>query len=381
MVFMSLLSLITYFTLVVSGATVCMRNIEIGYNINQVSDLAASKAKSNWEWGTQAQALLEWRDPTISVFSDNAFPGGNIPKQSTAGTTYAKRYIKTSGNTLTAAGVSAGDPASLGVSAILLGQSDSSTYSAAATRQVNELLNKAPRYSNNAISHRYDSVMLWSDFIYMVPPTLAYQAVATRNQGLLREAFNQITLYRNFLQDKSTGLWRHIAGARTDAGSWSTGNGWTLGGIARVLATIKHWPTSAGWTAEQQNLTQYAKEIVDGAIEVGPETRSGLLRNYISTTSSFPEAAGTAMIAANIYRLAVLVPDVFAEPQYLSWADARRAAVVKAVGSGGAIAPVINPYKYAENAPHGQVSPEAQSFGVLLYTAYRDCICSGYCKE
>ncbi|KAJ4355270.1 hypothetical protein N0V95_003100 [Ascochyta clinopodiicola] len=336
MVSTSLLSLIACITLVASGATVCTRNINIGYNVNQVSDLASSKAKANWEWGTQAQALLELQDPTISVFSDTAFPSGNIPKQSTGSTTYAKRYIKTSGNTLTAAG---------------------------------------------AISHRYDSVMLWSDFIYMVPPMLAYQAVATRDQNLLREAVNQISLYRDVLQDKNTGLWRHIAGSRTDAGTWSTGNGWTLGGIARVFATIKYWPTSAGWTTEQQRLAQFAKEIIDGAIKIGPEPRSGLLRNYISTASSFPEAAGTAMIAANIYRLAVLAPDVFAKSQYLGWADARRAAVVKTVGSSGVIAPVINPYKYTENAPYGQVSPEAQSFGVFLYTAYRDCICAGYCQE
>lgn len=175
--------------------------------------------------------------------------------------------------------VSAGDPASLGVSAILLGQSDSSTYSDAATRQVNELLNNVPRYSNGAISHRYDATMLWSDFIYMVPPTLAYQAVATNDQDLLRTAVKQIGLYRDVLQEKSTGLWKHIAGSRTDAGTWSTGNGWTTNGIARVLATVKHWPTSAGWTTETQSLIQWAKEIIDGAISVGPVAGSGLFRN------------------------------------------------------------------------------------------------------
>lgn len=175
--------------------------------------------------------------------------------------------------------MSAGDPASLGVSAILLGQSDSSTYSEAAARQVNELLNNVPRYSNGAISHRYDATMLWSDFIYMVPPTLAYQAVATNSPDLLRTAVEQIGLYRDVLQDKPTGLWKHIAGSRTDAGTWSTGNGWAANGITRVLATVTHWPTSAGWTAESQSLVQWAKEIIDGAINVGPVAGSGLFRN------------------------------------------------------------------------------------------------------
>lgn len=121
--------------------------------------------------------------------------------------------------------------------------------------------------------------MLWSDFIYMVPPTLAYQAVATNNQDLLRTAVEQIGLYRDVLQDKPAGLWKHIAGSRTDAGTWSTGNGWTTNGISRVLATVKHWPTSAGWTTETQDLVQWAREIIDGAISVGPVAGTGLFRN------------------------------------------------------------------------------------------------------
>ncbi|KAK4099104.1 Six-hairpin glycosidase [Parathielavia hyrcaniae] len=360
---------------------VCHTSINIGYDVNRVSGLSGSRSKSNWEWGTHAQALLELHDPNISVFNTNAFPGGQIPNKRTAATDYARSKITTSGNTLTRAGVSAGDPASLGVFAILLGRSESSTYSQAATRQVNELLNRVPRYSNGAISHRYDAVMLWSDFIYMVPPTLAYQAVAVNNPSLLREAVRQITLYREALQDRSTGLWMHIIGSRRDAGTWSTGNGWAAGGIARVLATLKHWPTSSGWTAESQRLVQYGKEIIDGAMRVGPEARSGLLKNYMTQSNSFPEAAGTAMIAASIYRFAVLAPETFATPHYLQWADARRADVVRTVRSDGRLSPVANPYAYLQNSPYSDVSPEAQDFAVFLYTAYRDCVCSGRCRR
>ncbi|KAG7284284.1 hypothetical protein NEMBOFW57_010651 [Staphylotrichum longicolle] len=326
----------------------------MGYDVNRVLDLAASNAKSNWEWGTHAQALLELRDPDISVFSKSAFPGGKIPNARTAATDYARPKIRTSGNTLTQAGA----------------------YSEAATRQVNELLNKVARYSNGAISHRYDSTMLWSDFIFMVPPTLAYQAVATNDPSLLREAIRQITLYRDALQDKSTGLWSHIIGSRRDAGTWSTGNGWVLGGIARVLATLNHWPTSSTWTAEARSLIQYAKEIIDGAIQVGPDSKSGLFRNYITQSNSFPEAAGTAMIAASIYRFAVLAPGTFATSRYLQEADALRAAVVKAVNSDGRLSPVANPYQYLQTTPHTDVSPEAQDFAVFLYAAYRDYLCS-----
>ncbi|KAF2032371.1 hypothetical protein EK21DRAFT_99014 [Setomelanomma holmii] len=341
MMLVTLATLLAFLDLRAPGATVCVRDVNIGFDVKI--------------------ALLELSDPLVSVFCDTAFPNGDIPKQATAATTYVKRYIKTGSDTLTVAVVSASDLASLGVAAILLGQSDSSTYSAATTRQVNELLNN-------------------SDFIYMVPPTLAKQGVAVKNETLIGESVKQILLYRDALQDRSTGLWRHVVGSRTDAGSWSTGNGWALGGIAPVLATIQHWPTSSGWTAEQQQLTSYAKEIIDGAIRIGPEGRSGLLRNYISNASTLLEAAGTAMTMVNVYRIAVLAPNVFARSQYLAWAGARRADVVKAVGPNSTLCPAINPYKYTETSPYDNTSPEAQSFAVLLYATYRDCICAGYCK-
>ena len=274
--------------------------------------------------------------------------------------------------------VSAGDPASLGVFAVLLGQSSSDTYAEAATRQADELLDNVPRYDNDAISHRYDSVMLWSDFIYMVPPFLAYQGVATNDLSLLRESVRQIRLYREVLQEPETGLWTHIAGSRAD-GTWSTGNGWTLAGIARVFATISHWSPSSNWQEEKQELIAYAQEIIDGAIDVGPEPESGLLRNYITT--SFPEAAGTAIIAASVYRWAVIAPEIFASSKYIGWADERRAAVVRTVDENSVLSPVVNPYDYAEDSPYGSPSPEAQSFAVMLYAAFRDCVCAGHCAE
>lgn len=83
--------------------SVCNTFMNIGYNVNRVSDLA-SAAKSNWEWGTHAQALLELHDPQICVYSVNAFPGGKIPNARTAATDFARPKIRTSGNTLTAAG-------------------------------------------------------------------------------------------------------------------------------------------------------------------------------------------------------------------------------------------------------------------------------------
>lgn len=265
----------------------------------------------------------------------------------------------------------------MGVSAILLGQSDSEIYTEAAAREANEQLNVVPRYDNGAMSHWYDSVSLWSDFIYMVPPFLAYQGVATNDEGLLREAVNQIGLYRDVLRDPESGVWAHIAGDGSD-GTWSTGNGWALGGMARVHATVSHWGPSSGWDQEKQDLAGIAQGIIDATIEIGADPDSGLIRNYV--TDSFPEAAGTAAIAAAIYRFAVLEPETFATSKYINWADELRAAVVSAVNGDGVLDPVVNPYDYASDSAYGETSPEAQCFAVLLYTAFRDCVCAGHCS-
>lgn len=88
----------------VLGQSVCTSTVNIGFSPTAVQAIATSKAKSNWEWGTNAQALLELYDPDVSVYSDNAFPGGKIPNKKTTATTYAKGKIVTSGNTLTVKG-------------------------------------------------------------------------------------------------------------------------------------------------------------------------------------------------------------------------------------------------------------------------------------
>ena len=71
----------------------------------------------------------------------------------------------------------------------------------------------------------YDVFLSRSDFIYMVPPFLAYYGVITRNRTLLGESYNQIALYRSYLFDPTESLWRHVllGVSQNDEGFWSTG--------------------------------------------------------------------------------------------------------------------------------------------------------------
>jgi rhamnogalacturonyl hydrolase YesR len=256
---------------------------------------------------------------------------------------------------------------------VLIGQSQKE-YMHAAKRQAEYLLHHAPRCSNQAISHRRDEAQLWSDFGYMAPPFLTYYGVAVDDASIVKEAVRQCSLYREALQDDSTGLWKHIAGdGRTDPGLWGTGNAWAAAGMARVLATISHWSKSTNWSSEKKALEQYIGEIIDGAMETERD-QNGMLRNYLHSedlTKNYGDGSCTALLAATVYRMAVLAPKPFAESSYIGWADGLRLAIASNLRDG-LLAPTVDPLKCDRPQPIYTGSPEGQSFVVLLYAAYRD---------
>lgn len=281
-----------------------------------------------------------------------------------------------------------GDPASLGVSALLIGQLDKA-YAAAAQRQSDHILNKAPRYENGAISHRENEAELWADFVYMAPPFLAYQAVASNNETLLREAGHQCLLQQEILRpqrshNRTPGLWRHIIGPddAQDLGFWATGNGWAAAGMTRVLATIQHWGPSKSWTSEQNSLKKSIIDILNGAAHAARRGQPPLFCNYLDDGTWFADAASTAIIASVAYRMAVLAPDV-TKQHHIAFADKLREAVeAHADNATGVVAPTVNPLDWKSRIPSVEGSPEGQSFAVLMFAAHRDyCMQAGKGKQ
>ncbi|KAI1342151.1 hypothetical protein F5Y15DRAFT_374358 [Xylariaceae sp. FL0016] len=341
-------------------------------------------ATHSWEYGTFSEALLEWYNPESSVFGANPFPDGNVPVlhiEDVKSLAYAQPHISTNGTTLIDGDGAAGDPASLGVSAILIGQVQPE-YLAAAGWQVDHLLYDVPRWSNGAISHRESVAELWADFVYMAPPTFAYWAVATGNETRLNEAMRQCLLYRDVLavpsdaDDDAAGLWHHIIGPESqDLGIWSTGNGWAAAGMARVYATAKKSRFAPeGETADNMGqLKDLIKRILDGAIALdGAEPDESLLHNYLNDTSWFGELSGTTVLTATAYRMMQLAPEEFRDDsKYAAWADRKRGEIISRIGNNGLLAPVINPLDWSDRTPASE-SPEAQSFAVLMFAAYRD---------
>ncbi|EDR06770.1 uncharacterized protein LACBIDRAFT_299633 [Laccaria bicolor S238N-H82] len=351
-----------------------------GFSIKNVLSLAQSLPRYSWEYGTSAEAQLELFTPQFSVFGATPFPIPVLPAARVIALNYASSKVDfgTGYAALSAGSGAAGDPSSLGVSAVMLGKMNGE-YTAAAKETVDALLTQIPRWSNGAISHRPDVAELWADFVYMVPPFLAYYGADTQNTSILLQSFTQCQLYRQVLQPSSGGAWMHIMGPQNqDTGLWSTGNGWAAAGMTRVLATFLKSPFAQQLNGTAQadavgGLTGYIKEILDGAMS--SPMSFGLLRNYLNDTSGdgqgFPEISGSMLLAS---------------VAYISWADNIRAVLGAYDASGnphitktGIATPAVNPLNWHDTTPYTSGSPEGQNFVVLMYAAWRDCVYAEVC--
>lgn len=290
-------------------------------------------------------------------------------------------------------------------------------YFEAAKRQAEYFVNRATRFqinaSSSAISHRDEPAQLWGDFIYMVPPFLAYYGVATQDLHFLEEAVHQCRLYNEVLRTNITletgqtchGLWRHIVSdpavlpdgkCCNDPNVWLTSNAWAVAGMTRVLATISKWrpplesPISAANARFLDEGTKGLLDILTSMLECtmgqARDSASGLLENYLDGPSHLParyafgDTAGTALMAAAVYRLAVLFPEMFATPLFLDWADTNWLAVSKHVDRDGTAGPVADVSHVPSEVSVPRTS-EGQSMVLLMYSARRGCLRAGFCSN
>ncbi|KAG8873385.1 hypothetical protein FRB97_006794 [Tulasnella sp. 331] len=357
---------------------------------------------TNWEAGTRAETILEIDFPELTVFSP-AYLSLVAPPYTVTTLQPVLSIVQTAVNNRTNASsqlwgpdASAGDPASLGA-AVLLGSriyaantEEASAYAQAAQTQLDLILNGTPRVESGlaagAISHRVGSVGLWSDFIYMVPPFLAYYGAMTNNLSLILESYNQISLYRSALLSSNVSLWQHIycPGAYSpitnnfnDTGHFGLGNGWAAAGMLRVLATMKNSPWSLSDFQEQQSdLSSWITEIHMGMTNNLPA--SGIFNNYVDLANNvsvpsfegainFPDGSGTALFAGTVYRHVTLAnPKNY--DKIIAAAETARVALYTRYGAAhfdvnGWLKPVVDPNAFAQQ---GNQSAEAQSFVLQL---------------
>ncbi|KAJ3711966.1 hypothetical protein C8R42DRAFT_595149 [Lentinula raphanica] len=371
-----------------------------GFDIEAVAATAKALPSHSWEYGTATEALLELYNSSYSVFGSATFPVPFLIPAGVPSLAYAADVIVlgTGANGLSDGDGAVGDPASLGVGAVMLGKTNAS-FAGGAYQEFEYITGQAPRWYNGAISQRTDVPELWADWMYMAPPFLAYYAADTYNTSLLQSAVEQCGMYRQALKTNLTsdvsydGVWEHIVGPQSaDLGIWGTGNGWASAGMTRVLATVVNAPGSVtyGWKDEAvSNLTSWIEEIVQGAM--GAPMVDGLLRNYLNDTSGdghgFGDISSSSLIASVVYRMAVLQPQTF-DSSYVSWAEAIRttlggndSAGNPHVTTNGTVTPAVNPLNWYDTTPYTAGSPEGNNFVVLMYAAWRDCIIAGVCSQ
>ena len=267
--------------------------------------------------------------------------------------------------------------------------------------------------THSVTSHRDDPPQLWGDFIYMVPPFIAYYAVASGRTPFLEEAIQQCLLYHDVLEtnitlpngDQCNGLWRHIVSQPPhlepgtcchDPGVWLTSNAWALAGMTRVLATVLKWQPADASASDniahlrsrsrgKTSLINVIAQMLHCLMSQAKVDRIGLLKNYLdgdqhsSHTYQFGDAAGTALATSAIYRLAVLLPGKFSDPTFLEWADSNYHAVARCVGIYGIVSPVASVDGVPSKVAASQTS-EGQSMTILMYAARRDCVQAGICS-
>ncbi|KAF7361603.1 hypothetical protein MVEN_00503500 [Mycena venus] len=378
-----------------------------GFNISAVATIAKDLPTHSWEFGTATEALLEVYSPLLSVFGPTPFPVQSLSPSDVPGLAYAQTKIPQpfGSHGLSNGDGAVGDPASLGVGAVMIGKTNAS-FSVAAQQEIDYVVGLAPKWPNGAISHRADVAELWADFIYMAPPFIAFFAADSNNASLLETAYLQCGLYREVLlfgsnastfsdpgTSETDGRWHHIVGPQSpEPGLWSSSNGWAAAGMTRVLATIIKAPVALGTSWRKTaiaDLTAWIKEIVDGA-RASP-TDDGLLRNYLNDTTTghgFGEISGSSLIASVAYRMVILAPDAFPASTYIPWADGIRAVLSgnDAAGqphitSNGTATPAVNPLAWLDTTPWTAGSPEGNNFVVLMYAAWRDCVWAGVCQN
>ncbi|KAH9820750.1 hypothetical protein DFH28DRAFT_1121103 [Melampsora americana] len=347
----------------------------------------------HWEFGTNTEVIVQLKgDSELSVFAPNA----SLPLPTTqepalwqpeplfelVDSILAQRLPNAT--TITDGEGSSGDPASLGVSLLVLDNAVKRAnkvpkydYLKIAQQQYNHLMGTVPKDTNGAISQRESEVQYWSDFVHMVPPFLAYLGAINSDYAILENSYLQCKYYRDVLGDPETGTWRHVLkGSWNDTFLWSTGNAFAAAGMMRVRQTmeaVSNKELAEKLTQMKIDLESWISEIVVGAYKFqSPE--SYLLPNYYDKKpeDTYFEVSGTALLAATAYRLANLNQEHILTLPMRKVEHARKAILEKHLNpKNGSVSTVNGNVKVPFDGSPGQLKPEGQAFVILMYTAWK----------
>ena len=297
-----------------------------------------SMQRATWEQGVAMQALLEMGEKELVVLmaKDAVLRQSKDGRLAMLGEEFALSDAASPGEAVLWVAKSTGD----------------TSLMEGFNKMVDYVMSKAPRNKDGIIYHFTNIPQIWSDIIYMLPPSLAAA-------GNYDEALKQIEGARACLWNEDKKLLSHMWDCEKQVfvrkDFWGVGNGWSAAGITRVIRAL---PDSM--KSEKQKLIGYAKEIIDGCLAHIRE--DGLFHNIVDNPRSFVETNLAQMIAYSIYRG---VQRGWLEKTYVVKADFMRSAVHKKVDALGLVQGVCGSPEF----DHPGTATEGQAFFLMMETA------------
>ena len=222
-------------------------------------------------------------------------------------------------------------------------------------KQMNYLLNIAPRTDSGTLYHRMQTPEIWVDSMNTAAP---FFAAAEKYD----EALGQIRGIRAYLWNGKDKLFSHI----WDEGKkrfinqryWGVGNGWAAYGMTRVIRALPEAKQK-----EREELTGYVRDVLEGClVHMQPD---GLFHNVVDDSNTFVETNLSQILAYTIFRG---MKGNWLKRDMLDFANKMRQAAYSKVDEHGFVQGVCGAPFF--NAP-GRAT-EGQAFFLLMEAAYRD---------
>lgn len=285
-----------------------------------------------------ASHLLERAVATQTSEGLLAYGWGDYPKEWARWTDYDVETYKPTAN-----------PAAVAYPVLELYDRTGDGHLLEAVRRQYEFFETVDRTVDDGISRRADEVELFSESLYFLSPFFARYGREVDETDAVADAVTQIEVHVKHLQDRQTGLFRHIwrEQPNTYPGSafWSRGNGWAAAGL---VDTLGHLPEDH---PDRDFIVDSLQALIEGVAE--RQDRSGFWHQRLDDPMSPLESSGTLIFA---YAMKRGVDDGVLDAQYEQRARRALEACVGVVDDDGAVNRVSKP-------PASALSP----FGVTPY--------------
>lgn len=231
-----------------------------------------------------------------------------------------------------------------------------------AVRRQYRFFETVDRTADGGISRRADDIELFSEIIHFLCPFFVRYGQHIDDEEPITEALQQIEVHIKHLQDRHTGLFRHVwketPNSYPEGSFWSRGNGWAAAGLLDTLDVLPD--DHSGRTAIRDALVENAEAVVE------LQDRSGFWHQRLDDPRSPLETSGKLIYAYTFQRgidFGVLEGNRYAEA-----AEHAMTACLGVVNDDGGVERVSKP-PASSMSPLG-VTPYGQGWFLLAASCF-----------